>query len=128
MKKLLALVMAVMMLLLLAACTKNPETPSTSAPSEESTAPTSESASEPTVEEDPYAGLNKDIYVDKEWTILNAKHEKEVTITMWIPNSATSTMGTAFRLWQINSTQSRKKSIPVRTSLSSLNFRTSPAR
>ena len=98
MKKLLALVMAVMMLLLLAACTKNPETPSTSAPSEESTAPTSESASEPTtVEEDPYAGLNKDIYVDKEWTILNAKHEKEVTITMWIPNSATSTMGTAIQ-------------------------------
>ena len=97
MKKLLALVMAVMMLLLLAACAKNPETPSTSAPSEESTAPTSESASEPTVEEDPYAGLNKDIYVDKEWTILNAKHEKEVTITMWIPNSATSTMGTAIQ-------------------------------
>ena len=92
MKKLLALVMAVMMILSLAACTKNPETPSTSTPSEESTAPASDPASEPasepsTIEEDPYAGLNKDIYVDKEWTILNAKHDKEVTITMWIPNS-----------------------------------------
>ena len=106
MKKLLALVMAVMMILSLAACTKNPEPPSTSAPSEESTAPTSEPASEPTsepasepstVEKDPYEGLNKDIYVDQEWTILNAKHDKEVTITMWIPNSATSTMGTAIQ-------------------------------
>ena len=102
MKKLLALVMAVMMILSLAACTKNPETPSTSTPSKESTAPTSEPTSEPasepsTVEKDPYEGLNKDIYVDQEWTILNAKHDKEVTITMWIPNSATSTMGTAIQ-------------------------------
>ena len=102
MKKLLTLVMAVMMILSLAACTKNPEPPSTSAPSEESTAPTSSPASEPaseptTVEKDPYEGLNKDIYVDQEWTILNAKHDKEVTITMWIPNSATSTMGTAIQ-------------------------------
>ena len=54
MKKLLALVMAVMMILSLAACTKNPETPSTSTPSEESTAPASDPASEPsTIEEDP---------------------------------------------------------------------------
>ena len=106
MKKLLTLVMAVMMILSLAACTKNPEPPSTSTPSEESTAPTSEPTSEPasepasepsTVEKDPYEGLNKDIYVDQEWTILNAKHDKEVTITMWIPNSATSTMGTAIQ-------------------------------
>lgn len=36
-----------------------------------------------------------EIYVDKEWTMLEAKHEKAVNITMWIPNSATSTMGTA---------------------------------
>jgi sn-glycerol 3-phosphate transport system substrate-binding protein len=41
----------------------------------------------------PYAGLNEEIYVDKAWDILEAKHDKEVSITMWIPNSATSTMG-----------------------------------
>ena len=42
---------------------------------------------------DPNAGLNREIYVDKTWDILEAKHDKEVTITMWIPNSATSAMG-----------------------------------
>ncbi len=30
---------------------------------------------------------------DMEWTILEAKHEKPVEIKMWIPNSATSSMG-----------------------------------
>lgn len=34
---------------------------------------------------------------DKEWNILEAKHDAQVDITMWIPNSATSTMGTSIQ-------------------------------
>lgn len=87
MKKLIALFLAVLMLLSMAACVQ-------------STDPTTGAGSTPPETfgpDDPYAGLNKDIYVNKEWKILQAKHEKEVTITMWIPNSATSTMGVAIQ-------------------------------
>lgn len=37
--------------------------------------------------------VDAEIYPDQEWSIMTAKHEKAVNITMWIPNSATSTMG-----------------------------------
>ena len=87
MKKLIALFLAVLMLLSMAACVQ-------------STDPTTEAGSTPPETfgpDDPYAGLNKEIYVNKDWKILQAKHEKEVTITMWIPNSATSTMGVAIQ-------------------------------
>lgn len=76
MKKLIALFLALASILSMAACSWldwEPEQP------------------------DPNAGLNQEIYVDKDWDILEAKHEKEVTITMWIPNSATSTMGQAIQ-------------------------------
>ena len=80
MKKLLALALSVMLLLSVAVCAQGMETTGAAAPSPAQA---------------PREGLNKDIYVDREWSILNAKHDREVTITMWIPNSATSTMGTA---------------------------------
>ena len=32
---------------------------------------------------------------DRAWTMLEAKHESPIEITMWIPNSATSSMGAA---------------------------------
>lgn len=105
MKKLIALLLALVMVLSMAACTtdpgsssnpdNSPSTPDVSnspAVGDEPSTP-----SDPVESEDPYAGLNKEIYVDKEWDILEAKHEKEVTITMWIPNSATSTMGVAIQ-------------------------------
>ena len=89
MKKLIALLLAVVMILSMVAC--NPDTPSTP------TEPNDTTPSTPDNPNDPYAGLNKEIYVDKDWNILQAKHDKEVTITMWIPNSATSTMGVAIQ-------------------------------
>lgn len=89
MKKLIALLLAVVMILSMVAC--NPDTPSTP------TEPSDTTPSTPDNPNDPYAGLNKEIYVDKDWNILQAKHDKEVTITMWIPNSATSTMGVAIQ-------------------------------
>ena len=82
MKKLLALALSVMLLLSVAVCAQGMETIGAAAPSPAQA---------------PREGLNKDIYVDREWSILNAKHDREVTITMWIPNSATSTMGTAIQ-------------------------------
>ena len=82
MKKLLALALSVMLLLSVAVCAQGMETTGAAAPSPAQA---------------PREGLNKDIYVDREWSILNAKHDREVTITMWIPNSATSTMGTAIQ-------------------------------
>ena len=82
MKKLLALALSVMLLLSVAVCAQAMETTGAAAPSPAQA---------------PREGLNKDIYVDREWSILNAKHDREVTITMWIPNSATSTMGTAIQ-------------------------------
>ena len=88
MKKLIALFLAMLLLLSMTACLQS------AGPVTEESTPTE---SEPDKPEDPYAGLNKEIYVDKEWNILQAKHEKEVTITMWIPNSATSTMGVAIQ-------------------------------
>ena len=46
-------------------------------------------------------GTDKDIitdtelYPEREWTMLEANHSEPVEITMWIPNSSTSSMGTA---------------------------------
>lgn len=40
---------------------------------------------------------NPAIYVDKSWDILTAAHEEPVEITIWIPNTATSTMGTGIQ-------------------------------
>ena len=37
--------------------------------------------------------VNQDLYPDQDWDILTAKYEAPVGITMWIPNSATSSMG-----------------------------------
>ena len=37
--------------------------------------------------------VNQDLYPDQDWDILTAKYETPVGITMWIPNSATSSMG-----------------------------------
>lgn len=37
------------------------------------------------------------LYPDREWEILTAKYEAPVNITMWIPNSATSSMGTGIQ-------------------------------
>jgi sn-glycerol 3-phosphate transport system substrate-binding protein len=100
MKKLIALLLAVVMILSMVAC--NPDTPSTPTEPNDTTPSTPSTPDNPTdptnpTEPDPYAGLNKEIYVDKDWNILQAKHDKEVTITMWIPNSATSTMGVAIQ-------------------------------
>lgn len=38
---------------------------------------------------------DKVLYPDKTWETIKAKNTDQVNITMWIPNSATSTMGTA---------------------------------
>ena len=104
MKKLIALLLAVVMMLSMVAC--NPDNPTTPTEPNDTTpstptTPTNPSNPDdpttPTEPEDPYAGLNKEIYVDKDWKILQAKHDKEVTITMWIPNTATSTMGVAIQ-------------------------------
>ena len=94
MKKLLAFLLAMLMVLSVTACANNSPNPSKPVdPSTNGTNPGSEPTTPTVTEPDPYEGLNKDIYVDKDWDILEAKHTKEVTITMWIPNSATSTMG-----------------------------------
>lgn len=37
--------------------------------------------------------IDETMFPEKDWTMLEAKHEKPVAITMWIPNSATSSMG-----------------------------------
>jgi ABC-type glycerol-3-phosphate transport system substrate-binding protein len=76
MKKLITFLLTVVMTLSIVTCAANPGSGGTP---------------------DDDAGLNKEIYVDKKWDILEAKHDKEVTITMWIPNSATSTMGVAIQ-------------------------------
>ena len=59
MKKLLALALSVMLLLSVAICAQGMETTGAAAPSPAQA---------------PREGLNKDIYVDREWSILNAKH------------------------------------------------------
>lgn len=45
--------------------------------------------------EEPDVEVDNDLYPEKEWTMLSAAHENPVSITMWIPNSATSSMGMA---------------------------------
>ena len=44
---------------------------------------------------EPEEEVDNDLYPEKEWTMLSATHENPVAITMWIPNSATSSMGMA---------------------------------
>ena len=85
MKKLIALALALILVLSLAACVQDPNP----TPSSNGTVPGGETEPLETIP----TGFNPDIYVDKTWDILQAGHDKEVTITMWIPNSATSTMG-----------------------------------
>lgn len=93
--RLIAMILALAMMLSLAACATSPSgmestsTPSgTSIPSDP-TDTTQQTEPQSTLPE----GLNKDIYTDEDWTILTAKHEKPVNITMWVPNSETSSMG-----------------------------------
>ena len=93
--RLIAMVLALAMMLALAACATTPsDTETTSAPAGTSTpsepiSTTQQTEPQSTLPE----GLNKDIYTDEDWEILTAKHEKPVNITMWIPNSETSSMG-----------------------------------
>ena len=93
--RLIAMVLALAMMLSLAACATTPsDTETTSAPAGTSTpsepiSTTQQTEPQSTLPE----GLNKDIYTDEDWEILTAKHEKPVNITMWIPNSETSSMG-----------------------------------
>lgn len=93
MKKLTALALALILALSLAACKQDPAPTKVPTPTPDPVETENNTAVEtPPVDELP-AGLNPDIYVDKNWDILQADHNKAVTITMWIPNSATSTMG-----------------------------------
>ena len=93
--RLIAMALALAMMLSLAACATTPsDTETTSAPAGTSTpsepiSTTQQTEPQSTLPE----GLNKDIYTDEDWEILTAKHEKPVNITMWIPNSETSSMG-----------------------------------
>lgn len=84
--RLIALVLALVMLLSFAACASAEPDPTD--PPGTSGKDSTEDTLPPLPE-----GLNKDIYVDKDWSILTAKHDKPVNITMWIPNSETSSMG-----------------------------------
>lgn len=55
--------------------------------------PTSGSASIPPVPSSGGESEANTLYPDRQWEIYSAKHDAPVNITMWVPNSATSTMG-----------------------------------
>ncbi|MEG0379631.1 MAG: hypothetical protein RR614_14235, partial [Eubacterium sp.] len=83
MKKVIASLLATALLLSLVACDGK-------APSSEVSSEGPASGSTPEAVE----GVGADMYpTDKKWDIRTAKYEKAVGITMWIPNSATSSMG-----------------------------------
>lgn len=94
--KILAMLLALALVTSMVACAPkepNVKQPETSLPGTES-----QSITEPAQMDDQLPdGLNKDIYTDMKWDMLEAKHEKKVEITMWVPNSATSSMGTAIQ-------------------------------
>lgn len=87
MKKLIALFLILALALSMAACGTTKQN-STETPSDSTAGRETEPDKKPLPE-----GLNKDIYTDENWDILQAAHDAPVSITMWIPNTATSTMG-----------------------------------
>lgn len=45
--------------------------------------------------EEPEEQVDNELFPEREWTMLSASHENPVNIKIWIPNSATSSMGAA---------------------------------
>ncbi|HBR01776.1 MAG TPA: hypothetical protein DEB10_01790 [Ruminococcaceae bacterium] len=88
--KLITVLLVLTMMFTLAACGKGSDpavaSPTGNEPSGTATATPDGSAQ----------SVDKDLYPsDKRWEILEVKNAEPVNITMWIPNSATSTMGAA---------------------------------
>lgn len=84
--KLTAVVLAIMMLFAMTACNKEPDPKQ----NEDEISVTS------TTSEEQQESRDKALYPsDKTWDMLKASNSEAVNITMWIPNSATSTMGVA---------------------------------
>ncbi len=97
--KIITVLLVLTMMFSLAACGagSNPATssPTESAPSE--TAPATTAIAEPSATPDGSKPVDEALYPsDKKWDTLEAKNAEPINITMWIPNSATSSMGTAF--------------------------------
>ncbi len=82
----------------LAACGKgsNPAVKSPTGNEPSGTTPATSQADPTTTPGGSTQSVDNDLYPsDKQWEILEAKNTEAVNITMWIPNSATSTMGVA---------------------------------
>lgn len=95
-RKTITLLMVLAMLFALVACGSRDETSAEKTGNDPSNTVQEEKSTEEKTENGVSGLVDKELYpADKAWEILKAKNTEQVNITIWIPNSATSTMGVA---------------------------------